>query len=270
MNFISHNNGLPNLVIIGAMKCGTTSLHHYLNRHPEIHMSATKELDFFIEEKNWKRGVNWYQSQFKSFTKIIGESSPNYTKYPIFKNVPKRMHRIIPDAKLIYLVRDPVKRALSHYMHQYTARCDSRTVDEAFSTLENNHYIQCSLYGKQLEYFLNYYSLSNILIMSLEELSQKRSESLTRIFRFLDVDPNFDHPDFSSIFHQSQQKERLTAFGACLYKLPMGGRFASLFSSLVSEAVRQPKINRRRYQQILDFLKEDIQHFKKLTNYDVF
>src|SRR5687767_10224357 len=73
---------LPNLVVIGAMKSATSSLHHYLNLHPEISMSETKELDFFVEDKNWPRGIEWYESQF-SAARIRGESSPNYTAYPV-------------------------------------------------------------------------------------------------------------------------------------------------------------------------------------------
>lgn len=73
---------LPNLIIIGAMKCGTTSLHSYLSLHPEIKMSRQKELDFFVDRYNWHRRIDWYQSQFKGKAKIYGKSSPNYSKYP--------------------------------------------------------------------------------------------------------------------------------------------------------------------------------------------
>ena len=73
---------LPNLVVIGGAKCGTTSLHHYLSLHPEIFMSHPKELDFFIEEANWNKGIRWYESKFKAPGKVIrGESSPRYTRY---------------------------------------------------------------------------------------------------------------------------------------------------------------------------------------------
>lgn len=66
---------LPNLIIIGAMKCGTTSLHNYLNLHPQICMSQDKEPEFFVEEKNWPKGLTWYESFFPYTAKIIGEST---------------------------------------------------------------------------------------------------------------------------------------------------------------------------------------------------
>ncbi len=73
---------LPNLIVIGAQKCGTTSLHDYLGRHPEIRMSAEKELNFFQLERNWHRGVHWYEKQFPGGTAIRGETSPGYTYFP--------------------------------------------------------------------------------------------------------------------------------------------------------------------------------------------
>src|SRR5687768_8813331 len=101
---------LPNLIIIGAMKCGTTSMHGYLRRHRQIEMSGTKELDFFIAGRNWEKGPDWYASQFPGGTAIRGESSPNYTSALIFPGVPERMHSVVPDARLLFMVRDPVDR----------------------------------------------------------------------------------------------------------------------------------------------------------------
>ena len=106
---------LPNLIIIGGLKCGTTSIHHYLGLHPEIHMSKPKELNFFVEELNWDLGLDWYRGRFDDRFAVRGESSPHYTNLPYFEGVPERIHEHIPDAKLIYMVRDPISRILSHW-----------------------------------------------------------------------------------------------------------------------------------------------------------
>ena len=113
----SQKGTLPNLIIIGAQKCGTTSLHYYLNLHPQILMSREKELNFFITERNWSKGVDWYRSQFVEKAEIYGESSPNYTDYIRFGGVPERMYSVVPDARLIYILRDPIERIVSHYVH---------------------------------------------------------------------------------------------------------------------------------------------------------
>ena len=89
----SKKGRLPNLIVIGGQKCATTSLHYYLNLHPQISMSREKELNFF-SERNWHKGIEWYKSNFTGRTKIHGESSPSYTNYPFNKEVPKRLAHI--------------------------------------------------------------------------------------------------------------------------------------------------------------------------------
>ena len=90
---------MPNLIIIGGLKCGTTSIHHYLGLHPEIQMSKPKELNFFVDELNWDLGLDWYASRFDDRFKVRGESSPHYTNLPRFEGVAERIHEHCPDAQ---------------------------------------------------------------------------------------------------------------------------------------------------------------------------
>src|SRR5688572_24468381 len=110
---------LPNFFIIGAMKAGTTSLWQYLRRHPEIFMSKLKEPGYFTEELRWDQGIEWYRSLFDDAgsARAVGEASTSYTKWPRFAGIPARMHALVPEARLIYLVRDPGDRIRSHYIH---------------------------------------------------------------------------------------------------------------------------------------------------------
>ena len=85
-------------------------------------MSKPKELNFFIEERNWTRGDDWYRATSTPAARVRGESSPNYTAYPQHLGVPERMHSVIPDAKLIYVVRDPLERIAAHWVHNYAKR----------------------------------------------------------------------------------------------------------------------------------------------------
>ena len=152
-------SALPTFCVIGAMKSGTTSLHHYLAAHPEISMSRPKELDFFVAEKNYDRGVDWYASHFDDAAAVRGESSTNYTKCHIFDGVPARMNALLPNVKLVYVLRDPIERLISHYEHNRSRGRESRTFDEALRSPERNHYVQCSQYLTQLEAFLEYYTI---------------------------------------------------------------------------------------------------------------
>jgi hypothetical protein len=198
---------LPNLIIIGAMKAGTTSLHYYLNVHPEISMSNEKELDFFIEEKNWRNGRNWYESKFMGKAKIYGESSVNYSTFPQAKNVPKRMYSLIPEAKLIYMLRDPIERIVSHYIHSYSNGNENRPFTKAVLDT-NSEYIIRSKYYMQLEQFLNFYSKARMLIIGTEDLFSSRLKTLKKIFNFLEIDDAFDDTEFSTILHTSNKKLR--------------------------------------------------------------
>jgi hypothetical protein len=263
----SHTSqSLANLVIIGAMKCGTSSLHQYLGMHPQIQMAAEKELDFFIEEKNWQKGLDWYRSHFDASIQIRGEASPNYTKYHAFQGVPQRMYQIIPNAKLIYLVRDPIKRIVSHYLHNVIDRCESRSLTEALQDLEINHYVKCSLYYQQLQKFLVYYPLEQILVVSLETLACDRQATLRKIFQFLEIESDFEHGEFSRVFHQSKQKKRLTDLGQWITQLPMAGRLRQVFPSLLEESTEAPILHQGLQESLIKFLREDVESLKALTH----
>jgi hypothetical protein len=264
----STTTSLPNLIVIGAMKCGTSSLHQYLNLHPQIQMSQFKELDFFIQEKNWNKGIDWYRSNFSQSADIIGESSPNYTKRHVFREVPARMSSSIPDAKLIYIVRDPIKRIISHYTHQYIDRCEHLTISEALADLENNHYIKSSFYYWQMEHFLDYYSPDKILVISLEDLSQSPEQTLSQVFDFLKVDSSFKHTIFDHAFHQTKQKKRLSTLGKQVANLPAGYRFINMFSSLFNEKLNNPIIEQDILKRIKDILQEDVNQLRAFTGND--
>ena len=113
----SDSGRLPTWITIGAMKSATTSLHRYLAEHPDIAVSEPKELDFFIEPRYGKLGLDWYRRQFGSAAIAAGESSVNYTKCHKYPGVAARMHRHLPDVRLIYMVRDPFDRIESHWVH---------------------------------------------------------------------------------------------------------------------------------------------------------
>src|ERR671918_3082855 len=95
---------LPNLIVVGGLKCGTTSLHHYLSLHPEVSMSRPKELNFFVAELNSDLGPEWYASHFDRDAPVRGETSPHYTNLPRFAGVAERMCSVAPEARLVYMV----------------------------------------------------------------------------------------------------------------------------------------------------------------------
>jgi hypothetical protein len=209
---------LPNLIVIGAQKCGTTSLHYYLNLHPQISMSRPKELNFFIADRPWGRwewGTEWYERQFRRDADIRGEASPNYTSYPLIPGVPERIASVVPDAKLIYVVADPIERIVSHYVHRYAAGKENRPIHEALRA-DDDAYLCRSTYYAQLERFLPHFPKSNILITTRRELLEQRAETLAAIFKFLGVADDFASLRFRRHLHRSRLKRRNTRLGAWL------------------------------------------------------
>ena len=160
----SGRGALPNLVVIGAQKCGTSGLHYQLGLHPEIWMSRPKELNFFIEERNWSRGEDWYRAYFDARAKVRGESSPNYTAYPQHLGVPERMRTLIPEAKLIYVVRDPLERIAAHWVHNFAKRREKGDL-RATLTHANTSYVMRSQYHMQLQQFLGHYPFEQTLVI---------------------------------------------------------------------------------------------------------
>ena len=199
---------LPTFVIIGAMKCGTSSLHRYLSLHPEICMSSIKETNFFIAEKNYARGRPWYESLFNKRAHQYGEASPSYAKWPRFQGVPQRMHALLPDARLIYLVRDPVARMISQYAHNVASNNETRPIDEALRLPAATHYLAPSQYRTQLEAFLEFYPLQRTLVLSSEELLIERRQTLRRVFEFLGVDSSYQNAKFDVKYHDTGAKFR--------------------------------------------------------------
>ncbi|HEY7255406.1 MAG TPA: sulfotransferase [Solirubrobacterales bacterium] len=198
--------GLPNLIIIGGLKCGTTSIHHYLGLHPEIQMSKPKELNFFVEELNWDLGLDWYASRFDDRFRVRGESSPHYTNLPRFTGVAQRIHANCPDARLIYMVRDPIKRILSHWVHATGAGYETRELVPTLSAPDTS-YIDRSLYWMQLQPYIELFDRSQIEVITQEELQTDRDETMRRAFAFAGVDESFSSEQFDREWEKSSAKQ---------------------------------------------------------------
>src|SRR5271168_5119276 len=110
----------PDFIVIGAMKSATTTLHEQLARQPGVCMSRPKEPNFFSDDANYAQGWRWYSSHFRGSRAGVGrgESSTHYTKLPTFPRTVERMVRDLPRIKLIYVMRHPIERLVSQYVHE--------------------------------------------------------------------------------------------------------------------------------------------------------
>lgn len=192
----AREGALPNLIVIGGLKCGTTSLHHYLNLHPEVTMSRPKELNFFVAELNWELGIDWYRSHFAAEAPVRGETSPHYTNLPRFRGVAERMRETLgADARVVYMVRHPIERLLSHYLHNVGGGYEERSLEEAVSD-PRCAYVQRSLYAMQAAPYLDAFGGDRVLIVGREELARQREATMRRVFAFAGVDAEFHSEQF--------------------------------------------------------------------------
>jgi len=180
---------LPNFIVIGAMKAGTTSLYQYLKNHDQVFMPMIKELDFFVAESNWFRGLCWYCRQFRAAGGALarGEASTLYTQYPTHDGVPERIALVLPSVRLVYVVRDPIVRIRSHYQHLVMTGAEKSPPEEA--VLKNPIYLDCSKYAMQLEQYLEHFPREQILIVTSEALRFDRRATMQQVYGFLGVDP---------------------------------------------------------------------------------
>jgi hypothetical protein len=189
----------PDFIIIGAAKAGTTSLYHHLSRHPSVFLSTPKEPSYFAFEDRYAKGESWYLSLFQAAgeTQVCGEASTNYTNWPLYPEVPSRMHALLPGVKLIYFMRHPVNRAYSHYLQLiHNIRTDNP--DYKFTDTFEQHIkrddspIQSSNYMLQISRFLDFYPRENFLFLFFEDFIRDPANALAQVTDFLSIERKGD------------------------------------------------------------------------------
>ena len=211
---------LPDFLVLGAQKAGTTALYAYLRWHPAITGPSWKEVSFF--DRHWWRGESWYRGQFplRSGGRLVGEASPSYLFHPL---APERVRALVPDARLVALVRNPVDRAYSHYHHEVSlgreplsfeaalAAEEERTRGEverlvadprAFSPAWWDHtYVARGLYAEQLERWLAVFPSEQLLTIRSEDLGDQPEATYSEILAFLRA-PAHSLPEYPRVFER--------------------------------------------------------------------
>lgn len=184
---------LPDFIIVGAMKSGTTSLFEYLCRHKDIFMCQPKEPMFFSHDDVYKYGEEWYRSQFAAAAphQICGEASQSYSRWPHYPHALRRIAQLIPDVKIIYLMRHPVDRVYSHYTHemeQYQKTGKSiLSFEQALA--QTKEYVDTSQYMCQISQLLTHFSREQCLFLALDDFQKDAIGVLYQIQEFLGVKP---------------------------------------------------------------------------------
>jgi hypothetical protein len=179
----------PHFIIIGAMKCATSSLHEQLALQPGIFMSTPKEPNFFSNDEIYAKGFDWYASLFDGAADgdLCGESSTHYTKLPTYPHTIERMvQHLGTDLRLIYVMRHPIDRLVSQYVHEWSQRVIDIPIDEAID--EHPELIAYSRYTMQLEPFIETYGRERILPVFHDHVSKHPQAVLDAVCRFIGYD----------------------------------------------------------------------------------
>lgn len=216
----------PNLFVIGAMKSGTTSLHEYLATHPQIGMSQQKEPAFFAKEFTHHRGEAWYLNLFPQDTRYryLGESSTQYTRLPLFQGIPERLYEFNPQARLIYIMRKPFDRVVSHYWQAVRVRNFRKGRGEPRTLLkavlqDPDTYLATGNYAAQLAPYIALFGRHALHTLTFEALIEDPQRELNKIYSWLDLAP---HPLGDQLAHAHNQTPRnsTSAAGAgILYRI---------------------------------------------------
>lgn len=238
---------LPNFICIGIQKAGTSWLYSMLKQHPEVLVSEPKELHYFNRDVNYRKGWDWYLSHFQGHgtEKAVGEMTPDYLwireehrEVPGFvatPNVPKRMAEVLPDIRLIAILRNPVTRAVSSYFHHIGAArlSPNRRITEVG---DEWGILSMGYYADHLEHWYQYYPPERFQILIYEEdlLENTRPSTLRQVFEHIGVDPGFEVTN-----PEARYNKRRSPFDYRLSRLP--GRLQGPARQYVPEFVKNSR-----------------------------
>lgn len=253
---------LPDFLIVGAMKAGTTWLSLNLESHPQIFMPK-QELHYFNDSKNLSKGLTWYGSHFsKSGDAIaVGEKTAGYL---LGKNNPKLIHQVLPNAKILIVLRDPVARAISQINHHIRYELISldinakqiinsnffKKIDKEFAVLKRGKYLD------QIKEFYKYFPCENIhIIINEVDIKEFPDLTLSTICKFLGVNPNFNFAKTRNIIHKTQNSK----LGFLLSRtIPMARPLITKIDNyLPGEKVSLLKPDKSELVQLYEFYKND-------------
>ncbi len=216
-------NGLPDFIIIGAMKCATSTLHDQLATQSGVFMSEPKEPCFFSDDANWNRGIDWYRGLFADAQPgdTCGESSTHYTKLPTHPHTVRRMRDAIgTDVRLIYMMRHPIDRLVSQYIHEWSQGSipNGMTIDDAVD--EHVELVDYGRYAYQLQPYLEAFGTQSILPVFFERFVAQPHNELQRVGAFLNLPAQPKWIDDLGQRNVSNERMRRSGFRDALLAVP--------------------------------------------------
>jgi hypothetical protein len=285
---------MPNFLIIGAMKSGTTALYYYLEQHPEIYMSPVKEPNFFSSQEpanvaDTVTHIGTYQHLFRgaSGEKAIGEASHSYLYEP---GAAAEIRRYIPEARLIAILRNPIERAYSHFLHMVRSGTEplndfAQALQEEVAGIHKERtgqdYIGRGLYYDQLERYFGTFPREQIRVYLYEDLSDAPIRTVQDAFRFLEVDDSFvpdvslrrnvsGHPKYKTLDGLLRRQSRIKHAAKIYLPARLRWRLSKAFDDLKTRnLVDPPPLRSEVRRQLILVFREDILKVQELIHRDL-
>ena len=250
-------NFIPDVFVIGAMKAGTTTIHNSFRLHPSICVTKTKEVNYFLEAHTPNSLNALYRNEFRYPDLLKVDVSPSYSKCHFFPGVASRIYAANPKAKIIYVLRDPVDRLVSH-LHHNLLRDRFSITDMEQEIFRNVDYISSSRYYFQIREYLNFFDTKNILILIFEDFINRPQFLVDSLCSFLGIEANRieERNQYAS---ESRYKIK---YHDTLHRYFGHGKLAKLyhlFWYLVNIKVEKPQLNELLRSSVVDDLKSDVE-----------
>ena len=250
------------ILVIGAMKAGSSSMHRYLGCHPQISMSKTKEVNYFTE-KNWAKGKTWYEDQFVNDGLLHGDVSPMYSRSHLYPNMAKRAYQTNPDLKIIYVIRNHFERIVSHLMHNMVTGRIGIEADILTELKDKPDYILTTQYYYQISKYLEFFEKDRILIVNNHDLKFNLRSECNRIFSFLNVNSEDYNLPEQKVYNSSSNKRQILGYDFVYKNLnhPLIREPWFRFFQRFGQKVKRPILNQNAKDYIIEELKEDYRNF---------
>jgi hypothetical protein len=275
------NSSLRFVLIIGAMKCATTSLFSYLSQHPEIAACSEKELNFFNYPRRFAKGFRWYLSLWdreQADNRLLLEGSPGYTMHStaaVAENIRSVKDSAGAGFKFIYVMRDPVARFVSHYKHVRARGKVSGPISDAIA--DDSWFVDVSRYASHLDEYYKRFGADDILLVLFEDILADPAGVLKTVCSFLEIDAAWPFEGLSAgrnptrgmkfRLFERRVKESMPLAARCIKLIPKRLRLA--VSGMLSRAGdASVSLSSRERKLLLSYLKEDMLKLENIYGVD--
>jgi len=252
---------LPNFLVIGAPRSGTTWIHENLMKHPEVYVPSEKEVHFF--DRSYDKGIGHYEAYFtrSNCARAIGETTPAYLHGAYTsRDIPDLIHHHLPDVKLIASLRNPVERAYSRYWNSKAKYRKNAQFSFEEKLKDRPEFIEEGFYASQLAKYFAHFPHEQILVLLFDDLAVAPVEFMRKIYDFIGVDPKFDAGIASLQINAATGKKRL-AKSRLVWYVSKSAKYIGLFS--LADAIRRwnsveiPPMSLQTRQMLIDIYREE-------------